>query len=89
MRAGDIMRTVKAGLIGGIVAVFISVIGMVEAFSRRELIVGVVSIGHTLLILVVMVTVYFLIHQRRAGAVVSGTPLAEPRSSSEARSPLP
>ncbi len=74
MRAGDLKRTAKAGLTGGIVAVFISVIGMVEAFSRRELIVGVVSIGHTLLILVVMVTVYILIHQRRASAVVSGTP---------------
>lgn len=47
---------------------------MVETFSRRELIVGVVSIGHTLLILVVMVTAYFLIQQRRASAVVSATP---------------
>ncbi|TDI86057.1 MAG: leucine/isoleucine/valine transporter permease subunit [Chloroflexi bacterium] len=73
MRTGDLKRMVKAGLIGGIVAVFISVIGMVEAFSRRELIVGVVSIGHTLLILVVMVTTYFLIQQRRASAAVSGT----------------
>ena len=73
MRTGDLKRMVKAGLIGGIVAVFISVIGMVEAFSRRELIVGVVSIGHTLLILIVMVTTYFLIQQRRASAAVSGT----------------
>jgi branched-chain amino acid transport system permease protein len=42
----------KIGLIGGIVAVLLSLIGMVEAFSQRDIISNVVSMGHTLLFLV-------------------------------------
>jgi branched-chain amino acid transport system permease protein len=45
-------QAVKIGLIGGIVAVLLSLIGMVEAFSQRNIIDGVVSMGHTLLLLV-------------------------------------
>jgi hypothetical protein len=43
---------IKIGLIGGIVAVLLSLIGMVEAFSQRDIISNVVSMGHTLLFLV-------------------------------------
>ncbi|MCJ7747388.1 MAG: hypothetical protein MUP27_06565 [Desulfobacterales bacterium] len=42
----------KIGLIGGVVAVLLSLIGMVEAFSQRDIISNVVSMGHTLLLLV-------------------------------------
>jgi branched-chain amino acid transport system permease protein len=42
----------KIGLIGGIVAVLLSLIGMVEAFSQRDIINNIVSMGHTLLLLV-------------------------------------
>ena len=42
----------KIGLIGSIVAVLLSLIGMVEAFSQRDIISNVVSMGHTLLFLV-------------------------------------
>jgi len=42
----------KIGLIGGTVAVLLSLIGMVEAFSQRDIISNVVSMGHTLLLLV-------------------------------------
>ncbi len=42
----------KIGLIGGIVAVLLSLIGMVEVFSQRHIISNVVSMGHTLLLLV-------------------------------------
>ena len=52
-------RSLKAGGIGGVTAVFISMIGMVEVFGERGLIVGVISVGHTLLI-IVMVVVGFL-----------------------------
>ncbi len=41
---------IKIGLIGGIVAVLLSLIGMVEAFSQRDIISNVISMGHTLLI---------------------------------------
>jgi branched-chain amino acid transport system permease protein len=43
---------IKIGLIGGIVAVLLSLIGMVEAFSQRDIISNVISMGHTLLLLV-------------------------------------
>ena len=51
-------RSLKAGLYGGITAVFISMIGMVETFAGRSLIVGVISVGHTLLVIVMVVTGY-------------------------------
>jgi branched-chain amino acid transport system permease protein len=43
---------IRIGLIGGIVAVLLSLIGMVEAFSQRDIISNVISMGHTLLLLV-------------------------------------
>ncbi len=45
---------IKMGLIIGAVAVLLGLIGMVEAFSQRSIISGVISMGHTLLLLVVM-----------------------------------
>lgn len=51
-----VKRSLKTGLFGGITAVFISMIGMVEAFDGRSLIVGVISVGHTLLVIVMVVT---------------------------------
>lgn len=39
------------GLLWGAVAVFVSLVGMVEVFAGRFLIVGVISLGHALLLL--------------------------------------
>jgi len=44
----------KIGLIGGVVEVLLSLIGMIEAFSQRDIISHIISMGHTLLILVVL-----------------------------------
>jgi branched-chain amino acid transport system permease protein len=43
---------IKIGLIGGVSAVLLALIGMVEAFSQRDIISGIISMGHTLLLLV-------------------------------------
>jgi len=43
--------TVVAGLLWGAAAVFLSLVGLVEAVSQRQVIVGVASLGHTVLIL--------------------------------------
>ncbi len=43
---------IKIGLIGGVSAVLLALIGMVEAFSQRDIISNVISMGHTLLLLV-------------------------------------
>ena len=45
-------QSIKIGLIGGLVAVLLALIGMVEAFSQRDIISGIISMGHTLLLLV-------------------------------------
>src|SRR4030043_1605237 len=43
---------IKIGLIGGVSAVLLALIGMVEAFSQRDIISNIISMGHTLLLLV-------------------------------------
>jgi len=52
MRLSIWQQGIKIGLIGGIVGVLVALIGMVEAFSPRDIISNVVSMGHTLLLLV-------------------------------------
>src|SRR4030043_183284 len=42
---------IKIGLIGGVSSVLLALIGMVEAFSQRDIISNVISMGHTLLLL--------------------------------------
>jgi branched-chain amino acid transport system permease protein len=51
-------QAIKIGLIGGVVEVLLSLIGMVEAFSQRNIISHVISMGHTLLFLVVLLMAY-------------------------------
>jgi len=45
-------KTLVGGLIWGGGAVFVSLVGMVEAFSARQIILGVISLGHLLLLLI-------------------------------------
>jgi branched-chain amino acid transport system permease protein len=45
---------IKVGLIMGAVGVLLSLIGMVEAFSQRSVISEIISMGHTLLLLVAL-----------------------------------
>jgi hypothetical protein len=37
----------RIGLIAGIIEIYISLTGMVEAFNRRDIIAGVLSLGDT------------------------------------------
>ncbi len=59
---------VRTGLIWGGIGVFLSLVGMVEAFAKREIIVGVVDLGHTLLLLTVLVAGYQAALQGPRGA---------------------
>ena len=52
-------QAIKIGLIGGVVEVLLSLIGMVEAFSQRDIIAHVISMGHTLLVIVALFMGYF------------------------------
>jgi branched-chain amino acid transport system permease protein len=49
---------IKIGLIGGVSAVLLALIGMVVSFSQRDIISNVISMGHTLLLLVAVFMSY-------------------------------
>lgn len=49
---------IQIGLIGGIVEVLLALIGMIEAFSQRDVINHVISMGHTMMLLVVLFMAY-------------------------------
>jgi branched-chain amino acid transport system permease protein len=53
-------QAIKIGWIGGVVAVLLSLIGMVEAFSQRDIIANVISMGHTLLLIVTLFMGYLV-----------------------------
>ncbi|MGZ6292059.1 MAG: branched-chain amino acid ABC transporter permease [Syntrophales bacterium] len=58
MRESVLPLGLRIGLIGGVVEVLLSLIGMIEAFSQRDIISHVISMGHTLLLLVVLFMAY-------------------------------
>jgi branched-chain amino acid transport system permease protein len=51
-------QAIKIGLIGGAVEVLLALIGMVEAFSQRNIVSHIISMGHTLLLLVALLMGY-------------------------------
>ncbi len=76
MRGFPWRETVRAGLLGSVVALHLSLVGMVEAFSRREIVKGVLTLGHLLLLLVVLVAGYLAARKaserNRTYAILSG-----------------
>jgi branched-chain amino acid transport system permease protein len=59
-------RAAITGLAWGGIGIFLSLVGMVEAFAQREIVAGVISLGHALLLLTGLVAGYQA--SRRAGA---------------------
>jgi branched-chain amino acid transport system permease protein len=51
-------QAIKIGLIGGVVEVLLALIGMIEAFSQRDIVSHIISMGHTLLLVVVLFMAY-------------------------------
>ncbi|MGQ9645963.1 MAG: branched-chain amino acid ABC transporter permease [Thermodesulfobacteriota bacterium] len=62
---------IKIGLIGGVAAVLLALIGMVEAFSQRDIISQVISMGHTLLLLVAVFMGYLAAKRTTRGGPFS------------------
>jgi branched-chain amino acid transport system permease protein len=58
MRQSVWQQGLKIGLIGGIVEVLLALVGMIEAFSQRDIISHIISMGYTLLLLVVLFMAY-------------------------------
>ena len=52
-------KAIQTGLIGGVVGVLVSLIGMVESFHGRDIIAGQITMGQTLLLLIVVMFSFF------------------------------
>jgi len=57
---------IRMGLLGGAVALLLSLVGMVEASSNRYIVVGVITLGQTLLLIAMIFTAYMTVRQVRA-----------------------
>jgi len=66
---GTMKQAIKIGLIGGVVEILLSLIGMVEAFSQRNIIANVISMGHTLLLVVAFFMCYLSAKRASHGAL--------------------
>ena len=53
------LQALQTGLIGGVVAVLVSLIGMVASFHERDIIAGQITMGQTVLLLIIIVFAYY------------------------------
>ncbi|MFH1102534.1 MAG: leucine/isoleucine/valine transporter permease subunit [Pseudomonadota bacterium] len=63
---------IKTGLIGAVTVVLLALIGMVEAFGQRDIIAGIISMGHTLL-LVIAIFMGYIAAKRTASSGIGST----------------
>jgi branched-chain amino acid transport system permease protein len=56
-----------AGLLGGVVAIYLSVTGIIERFDGRNLVTGVVRLSHVLILAVWLLSGYAVARRRRSG----------------------
>ena len=52
------LSALQIGLIGGVVTVLMSLVGMVEEFGKRDIIAGVITMGQTLLFIAMLIAGY-------------------------------
>lgn len=53
-----LLQPIRIGLLSGIITIFLSLIGMVETFDKRDVISEVISLGATVLLLTILSTAY-------------------------------
>ncbi|MGQ9599644.1 MAG: branched-chain amino acid ABC transporter permease [Anaerolineae bacterium] len=58
--------TIKTGLLGGVVALLLSLVGLIEASAQRAVIVGILSMGHTILLLIYIWAAQQAVHRLAA-----------------------
>jgi branched-chain amino acid transport system permease protein len=74
--APTLKRGVRAGLVGGIVVVYLGAVGMIEQFNGRNLISDVVTLGNLMLALPAFLAGYLAVRPRiRRGGVEELSPL--------------
>jgi branched-chain amino acid transport system permease protein len=57
---------IKAGLLGGAIALFVCLVGMVETAIRRPIVSGVISMGHTVLLLTIIFPAILTVRETRS-----------------------
>ncbi|MBI3362966.1 MAG: hypothetical protein HY023_17835 [Chloroflexi bacterium] len=67
MAKSNWLGAIRLGLIGGVIAVLVALVGMVEVFGERDIVAGVISMGQTLLVLTVLLVGY-ITASRTAGS---------------------
>lgn len=65
----------RIGAYGAISAIYLALIGMVESFGERQIVTGVISLGHTLLVINALAIGYLTAH---IGRKIRNIPGAEP-----------
>jgi hypothetical protein len=63
LQSSNWFLALQLGAIGGIAAILTSLVGMVEEFSKRDIIAGVIEMGQTLLLIILLVLGYAVGHR--------------------------
>lgn len=63
IRKPSYATALKLGVLGGIVAVFIALLGMIEAFATRDIVGGVIDMGRTLILVSFFFTGFLVLRQ--------------------------
>ena len=66
------LSAVQIGLIGGVVALLVSLVGMVEEFGKRDIIAGVITMGQTLIFIAFIGAGYLAASRTAGGATLMG-----------------
>lgn len=65
----NLVQPIRIGLVSGFIAIFLSLIGMVETFDKRDVVSEVVSLGATVLLLTILSTAYLAAHGQSKNGV--------------------
>ena len=70
-------RTARAGLVGGILIIFLGMVGMIEKFDSRNLIDSVVTLGKVMLAIPPFLAAYLAVRPRVRGGRMEGLTAAQ------------
>ena len=57
------ISVLQTGVIGGIIAVYICLVGMVEAFDKRDIVAGILRMGSATLLMAIFTISYFAVRK--------------------------
>jgi branched-chain amino acid transport system permease protein len=67
MTRNDLIRSIKIGLIAGVVATSVSAIGMIETFNERDIITDILTLGEALLFSLPIIAGFMSVPKRLTG----------------------